>query len=246
MAVSSRDTAISRSLSGHELIEVQQHAGDGRPIPAVDVGDPYSGSLRSARSWTRTRSSVCDSRGPSAVVPGRGERHAGSARDRSRARVDRCRIRAARPLGDLDERRVVEQRQGLERRVGAEPPRAGLHAARARRRSSGTGAASPARRTCRARGDSGSGRYRPATGASSGPGSSRPRAGAERRSARRSIASSSPLLARAASRISSASRRSRACRQSKRLSGSIAWRIGTDRRRLAVRRRARRSGDGSP
>ena len=61
------------------------------------------------------------------------------------------------PLGDLDQGRVVEQRQRLERRVGSQPPRAGLHAAgrvegrqeRMRRR--------PPEDRCRGRGDSGSG-----------------------------------------------------------------------------------------
>ena len=46
----------------------------------------------------------------------------------SPGRADR-QDRAARPSGDLEERRVVEQGQRLERRVGPQPPRAGLHAA---------------------------------------------------------------------------------------------------------------------
>ena len=56
--------------------------------------------------------------------------------------------------------------------------------------------------------------------------------------ARRSCVVRRPLHVRAASRISSASSRRRACRQSRRLSGSIAWPSRPHARRLAIGRRA--------
>ena len=153
------------------------------------------------------------------------------ARDRSRT------IRPASPLGDLDHGRVVEQRQRLERRVRPEPARAGLHAAgrvegRQERERRG-----PPEEGVEPAADSGSG---PASAFHSRfiwPSVMTPSGWGGKTLGPPIRAASSPLHASAASRISSASSRSRACRQSKPVVGIDRLPLRPHARRLPVGRR---------
>ena len=121
---SDRFTRASRTRRGSGARGRRSSTSEATGAP-VRRSAARSGPSRAPR---RTSPSVASSR-RSAAGPGRAGTHTGADRGRSPGRADRSRIRAARPPGDLDEGRVVEQRQGLERRVGPEPPRAGLHAA---------------------------------------------------------------------------------------------------------------------
>ena len=159
------------SLAGHELVEVQEHAGDGRPTP-----ERRPRRVRRAASPARRApgQDVCERLAARARVGRRPRQSRNAWRSRSRSLAGGGPLAqdpSGQALGDLDEGRVVEQRQRLERRVGSEPARAGLHAAgrvegrqERMRRGPPEERVEPAAIAVRAR-------CRPATAASSGPGS---------------------------------------------------------------------------
>ena len=203
----------ARSFASHEFIDVQEHAGHRQPCRVQP-------DRRASRLGPEHGFRVSPARGSTGADPGKAGRHIAGDRGRSPAGAGRSMIRAASPRAISTKRRIVQERQGLERRVGTKSPGAGLHAAgRIEGRQKRVGRGPPEKRVEPAA-IAVRRRYRPATGASSGPGSSRHRAGAERRSDRPRARQSRPLAP--VRRRGSARRRDGAepAASSNRLSGS--------------------------
>ena len=206
------------SFAGDELVQVQQDPGHGRPGLAARG---RTGGRRPAGAASRRDS-------PSAGRRARARRNARASRPASSAGPSR-RTRAARARANSMIGRVVEQGQGLERRVRPHPAGAGPGGVggveddegRVGRGPPEVGVEAPAEAV-------GPVARRPSRGGP-GPATSRRRAGAGRRSGRRRSGSAGRWPTSAASRISSASSRSRDCRASRRFSGSTRARSGRTR-----------------